>query len=182
MAGQGVSTAAVLTAAGGALFLWSGIKGGSVTASLRSLLSASPQLSNANANPITGTPAAALAGAPGGGGAPTGDTSAHSQSAASNQAIGRMLAAKYGWGSGPEWDALVSLWNGESGWSNTAQNPTSTAFGIAQFLDSTWAGTGFGKTSDPTIQIEAGLLYIKARYGSPSAAYSAWLSRNPHWY
>jgi SLT domain-containing protein len=71
---------------------------------------------------------------------------------------------------------------GKSGWNNNAQNPTSTAYGIAQFLDSTWAGVGAAKTSDPTAQIAAGLRYIAQVYGSPANAYARWLSRSPHWY
>ena len=88
----------------------------------------------------------------------------------SNVAIVQSLAAKYGWGSGPEWQALTEVINRESGFNNNAQNPTSTAYGIFQFLDSTWTYGGIAKTSNPTLQTEAGLLYIKARYGDPIAA------------
>lgn len=79
-----------------------------------------------------------------------------------------------------EIDALVSLWDKESGWNPQAQNPTSTAYGIAQFLNGTWQGTGYQKTSDPYQQIDAGLAYIKARYGSPSKALNFHLQNN--WY
>lgn len=47
-----------------------------------------------------------------------------------------------------------------------AQNPTSTAFGIFQFLDSTWATTGIKKTTDPYLQCVAGLIYIKRHWGN----------------
>ena len=73
-------------------------------------------------------------------------------------------------GDADELAALEVLWGRESGWNPNAQNPSSTAYGIPQFLNSTWAGTGIAKTSDPYLQIEAGLIYIEARYGSPSAA------------
>jgi hypothetical protein len=76
--------------------------------------------------------------------------------------------------------ALVELWNKESGWNPNAQNPTSTAYGIAQFLNGTWGGTGFQKTNDPYTQIRAGLQYIKGRYGSPSAALS--FHHRNNWY
>lgn len=76
--------------------------------------------------------------------------------------------------------SLLRLWNQESGWNNKAQNPTSTAYGIAQFLDSTWAGTGFSKTSDPAIQIKAGLKYISQRYGDPNRAWAHEVANN--WY
>lgn len=96
-------------------------------------------------------------------------------------ALARNMAAAMGW-TGAQWQALYNLVMGESGWRPTAQNPTSSAYGLFQFLDSTWASVGFRKTSDVQTQIAAGLAYIKRVYGSPLAAYSAWLSRSPHWY
>lgn len=87
-----------------------------------------------------------------------------------------------GWGSGYEWNALYKLIQGESGFRSNAQNPMSTAYGLFQFLDSTWGTVGAHKTSDPTQQTIAGLKYIKQVYGSPAQAYAAWSSRSPHWY
>ncbi|AFV51372.1 hypothetical protein FDG66_gp52 [Streptomyces phage phiCAM] len=95
--------------------------------------------------------------------------------------LGKAAAAERGW-TGSEWTALEDLWTRESDWNPTAQNPTSTAYGIAQFLDSTWKGYGIPKTSDPERQIEAGLRYIEARYGKPSKALAFWHNRYPHWY
>jgi len=98
----------------------------------------------------------------------------------SNQQIGRRLLNSMGWGAyWPQFNALVM---GESGWNNYAQNPTSSAYGIGQFLDSTWATVGYAKTSDAGLQIAAMLKYIAQSYGNPANAYSAWLSRSPHWY
>ncbi|WJN62753.1 hypothetical protein [Streptomyces phage phiScoe15] len=94
---------------------------------------------------------------------------------------GRRIAAEFGW-TGAQWVALEDLWTRESGWNPTAQNPTSTAYGIAQFLDSTWAGYGIPKTSDPELQIRAGCRYIRARYGLPSNALAFWHGQSPHWY
>jgi hypothetical protein len=94
----------------------------------------------------------------------------------------RAAASRYGWGSGGQWNALSRLITGESGWNPNAQNPTSTAYGLFQFLNSTWAGTGFAKSSSPAVQAAAGMVYIRSRYGSPAAAYGAWSSRSPHWY
>lgn len=51
--------------------------------------------------------------------------------AASNQALGQQMAAAFGW-TGAEWTALNNIVMRESGWSSTAQNPTSSAYGIAQ--------------------------------------------------
>jgi transglycosylase-like protein with SLT domain len=75
---------------------------------------------------------------------------------------------------------LNQLWQRESGWNPNAQNPSSTAYGIAQFLNSTWAGTGIAKTSDPYRQIDAGLVYIQKRYGTPCKAWAFWQSHK--WY
>lgn len=101
---------------------------------------------------------------------------------AQNRALGQIMARSYGWGSGPQWAALNSLIMGESGWRSNAQNPNSTAYGIGQFLDSTWASVGARKTSDPAGQIAAMLKYVSQVYGSPMGAYGKWSSRNPHWY
>jgi hypothetical protein len=95
--------------------------------------------------------------------------------------IGKQAAAERGW-TGSEWTALEQLWTNESDWNPKAQNPTSTAYGIAQFLDSTWSGYGIPKTSDPDRQIEAGLRYIAARYGTPSNALAFWHRQSPNWY
>jgi hypothetical protein len=96
--------------------------------------------------------------------------------------------SKYGFNEA-DYAALVHLWNKESGdprernkvtWNPLAQNPNSTAFGIAQFLNGTWAGTGIQKTANPYRQIDAGLMYIKSRYGSPQRALQFHLRNN--WY
>src|SRR4051795_10807130 len=47
-----------------------------------------------------------------------------------------------------QFSCLDKLWNRESGWRADADNPSSTAYGIAQLLDSTWKYTGIKKTSD----------------------------------
>jgi hypothetical protein len=75
---------------------------------------------------------------------------------------------------------LQNLWGKESGWNPNAHNPSSTAYGIPQFLDSTWASTGIAKTSDGFRQIDAGLVYIDSRYGSPCGAWAH--SRADNWY
>lgn len=90
------------------------------------------------------------------------------------------IAGNYGWNNPAELAAWYTLGMKESGWRNTAQNPTSTAYGIGQFLDSTWKGYGIAKTSDPALQVEAMARYIKARYGSPAKALAFHYSHN--WY
>lgn len=95
----------------------------------------------------------------------TGDKAAY-------QAYAQSKLADYGWDA-KEMPYLIDLWNRESGWNPTAKNPHSTAYGIAQFLDSTWGNYGT-KTANPNSQIDAGLKYIAARYGAPSAAIAFW--------
>jgi hypothetical protein len=102
-----------------------------------------------------------------------------SGSNAANEAMGKRLAAGYGW-TGSQWTALNNVEMREAGWNNRAQNPTSTAYGIGQFLDSTWQTVGYTKTSDAQTQIEAMLKYIKQRYGNPTAAWQH--EQNYNWY
>jgi hypothetical protein len=83
-------------------------------------------------------------------------------------------------GDSSQFSCLENLWGRESGWNPNAQNPSSTAYGIPQFLDSTWSSTGIAKTSDPYRQIDAGLIYINSRYGSPCGAWSH--SQATGWY
>ncbi len=80
------------------------------------------------------------------------------------------IMPSFGW-SPREMQALIPLWNQESGWNPNAQNPTSTAYGIAQFLDSTWAPYG-PKTSSGYKQVFYGEEYIRDRYGDPAAAWA----------
>jgi TP901 family phage tail tape measure protein len=80
-----------------------------------------------------------------------------------------MAGKMFGW-KGSQIGALIELVNRESSWNPTAQNPTSSAYGLFQFLDSTWAGVGGTKTSNPLKQIIYGLRYIRQRYGSPVRA------------
>jgi hypothetical protein len=83
-------------------------------------------------------------------------------------------------GSSSQMSCLEHLWGRESGWDPNAQNATSTAYGIPQFLNSTWASTGIAKTSDGFRQIDAGLVYIDSRYGSPCGAWAH--SQSTGWY
>lgn len=178
MAGQ-LSGKAVAATTAGFVLLWSGIKGQTLKVTLSSLLRGQNPPKVPEAPPTVGVASAASTTPPGTSPA-AGGTAPAPANLSANQANGRLQAAAYGW-TGGQWDALYALWTGESGWNNNAQNPSSTAYGIAQFLDSTWAPYG-PKTSDPTLQIKYGLEYIKGRYGNPQNAYSQWLSRSPHWY
>lgn len=78
---------------------------------------------------------------------------------------------EYGWGK-EQFTCLNRLWGKESAWNPLADNPTSTAFGIAQML---------GETSvSAEVQIRNGLRYIQHRYETPCAAWLFW-QRN-YWY
>jgi len=72
--------------------------------------------------------------------------------------------------SGQQFSCLDHLIKLESHWSAKAENPTSRAFGIFQFLPSTWGNYNLKKTSDPYLQIKYGLHYIKNRYQNPCNA------------
>lgn len=97
------------------------------------------------------------------------------------KAMVRAMAATRGW-TGGQWSDLDQLVQHESGWNPKAQNPSSTAYGLFQFLNSTWRGVGGTKTSDPRLQAQYGLKYIAQRYGNPSKAWDFWNSHTPHWY
>jgi hypothetical protein len=97
-------------------------------------------------------------------------------SAGDNQAIGRKMLNNPG-----QWPALKELWTRESGWSVTADNPSSDAYGIPQALPgSKMASAGSDWKTNPATQIRWGLGYIQDRYGTPSAALSFHNSHN--WY
>lgn len=83
--------------------------------------------------------------------------------------VKRMAARKYGW-KGDEWQALDELVSRESSWNPKADNPTSSAYGLFQFLDSTRQNYGIGLGAGPRKQARAGLRYVLDRYGSPTAA------------
>jgi hypothetical protein len=94
-----------------------------------------------------------------------------------NVALGQQLAGGYGWGSGPQWDCLYALWQRESGWSNTAENPKSGAYGVAQALghgptNQYPSGPANPPQSDPSAQIRWGLGYVQGTYGTPCAAWA----------
>ena len=84
----------------------------------------------------------------------------------------RKAAKLRGWDSGAQWNALSWIISKESGWNPNAKNPTSTAYGLFQFLNGTWGSTLIPKTSDPYRQALAGTNYIANRYGKPSDAKS----------
>ena len=94
--------------------------------------------------------------------------------------IARRLMPEYGL-SEDEFDCLDALWVSESDWDPTADNPTSTAYGIPQALT---GGTHDNLPADymtnPVSQIRWGLWYISDSYGT---ACSAWeFKQANNWY
>ena len=98
------------------------------------------------------------------------------------QATAKAMLSSHGWAAA-QWSPLQKLWQGESGWNYKATNPSSGAYGIPQALPgSKMASAGSDWKTNAATQIKWGEGYIKSVYGSPSAAYSKWLGRSPHWY
>lgn len=185
--------ALVYTLAGG-LMAYSGIKGASLADTVKAVASGNLTLSDTE---VIGSPTVDVSNpATSATGSESGtDSGSSSASATANQALAKSIATSEGlssWTTGQNWSDWVSLWNQESGWSATAENPSSGAYGIAQALGH---GTGgapypssykdanppqYGGTSNPGEQIEWGISYIKSRYGSPAMAWAHEQANN--WY
>jgi hypothetical protein len=90
------------------------------------------------------------------------------------------LLPDHGW-SQSQFSCLEKLWNKESRWKVSADNPTSTAYGIPQALPGNrMAAYGKDWRTNPVTQIKWGLDYIEATYGSPCSAWSH--SQAKGWY
>jgi hypothetical protein len=177
--------------AAGAVVLWSGIKGWSISATFRALLTGTTPTTSTETIPGLGGAEGTVTTSAAGTVANTASENTAGSGNAANQAIGALLATSYGWGPGTQnWTDLVSLWNRESGWNNTATNASSGAYGIAQALGhgtATTQGTvtneygGFGvsdsvaqdaNSGSASAQITWGLAYIRQKWGSPSGAWA----------
>ena len=89
----------------------------------------------------------------------------------SPQRIAEQMLGSFGWSSG-QFSCLDPLWRHESGWSVTAYNAGTGAFGIPQALPgSKMASAGPDWQTSAATQIRWGLEYIKSTYGSPCAAW-----------
>jgi phage-related protein len=95
-----------------------------------------------------------------------------SGNAAAIQRLMQQMAAKRGW-TGGQWDALNSVEMREAGYKLNAQNASSGAYGLAQFINgpSEYASYG-GNASTAAGQITGMLNYIAQRYGTPQAAWN----------
>lgn len=98
----------------------------------------------------------------------------------SAQAIAYDIVLSRGWGD-DQFACLVALWKKESGWRVNAYNSSSGAYGIPQALPgSKMASAGADWETNPATQINWGLGYISARYGSPCGAWDH--SQRRGWY
>ena len=90
----------------------------------------------------------------------------------SPQQVAQQMLGQFGW-SGSQFSCLEPLWERESGWDVTAENPSSGAYGIPQALSgSLMASAGPDWQTDAATQIRWGLTYIQGRYGSPCGAWA----------
>jgi len=171
----------LLVAGGGAIVLWSGIRGHKWSSVLRDVISGKP-LPKTPEMAITSSSAAFQTGGTGGGVTGSAASTALGGNKTKNLAIGGTLATAYGWGPGTtNWKALVQLWDQESGWDNHATNSSSGAYGIPQALPA----SKMGRLANPPIssagaQISWGLRYIKTTYGNPVNAEAH--ERSQGWY
>lgn len=94
------------------------------------------------------------------------------------------MAKAISMGVDPSWSPVISqIVQRESSFNPNAKNPSSTAYGYGQFLDSTRkqyeAKTGLNY-NDPSSQLVMMAQYIKDRYGTPQNALNFWLKNK--WY
>jgi len=66
---------------------------------------------------------------------------------------------------------LTKLIGKESAWNPKAENPTSTASGVGQLLDSTASSLGMKKSDSAVSQLVATLSYISRRHSTPCGAW-----------
>jgi hypothetical protein len=110
---------------------------------------------------------------------PAQETAVIASSGSAKQVAEGMLG-QFGWSSS-QFSCLQSLWEHESGWNVTAENPTSGAYGIPQALPaSQMSSAGSDWQTNAATQIRWGLTYIQSRYGSPCGAWAHEESVN--WY
>jgi hypothetical protein len=104
---------------------------------------------------------------------------------AAAKAYAQLQLHKYGWNSPYQWKCLVTVWTNESNWRPQSFNKIPVrvkvngkiikyhAGGIPQIL-------GLSPKVKVSTQVNLGLKYIHARYGSPCAALRFW--NRHYWY
>jgi hypothetical protein len=102
----------------------------------------------------------------------TATTQRAAEPSGSPQQVAQQMLGQFGW-SGSQFSCLEPLWERESGWDVTAENPSSGAYGIPQALSgSLMASAGPDWQTDAATQIRWGLTYIQGRFGSPCGAWA----------
>jgi hypothetical protein len=97
-----------------------------------------------------------------------------------SRSFARSQMSKFGW-DGKQFFCLEELWERESNWKHTADNPKSSAYGIPQALPgSKMASEGSDWATNPETQVRWGLKYISERYGNPCLAWNHFEKKN--WY
>ena len=141
------------------------------------------RVGTAEPEPEPEPPAASSSGSSGTSGSSSGGSAAPAAPAvpAGNpKAIAADMVAARGWGS-DQFSCLDTLWERESNWNPTAQNPSSGAYGIPQSLPgSKMASVASDWRTNPATQITWGLNYISGRYGTPCGALAH--SNSHNWY
>ncbi|MFJ6212732.1 transglycosylase SLT domain-containing protein [Streptomyces sp. NPDC092296] len=93
-----------------------------------------------------------------------------SVSPGSVQALARSII-----GDDAQFQCFSAIITRESGWSYTATNPSSGAYGLVQALPgSKMASAGADWRTNPATQIKWGVSYMNSRYGSPCGAWAYW--------
>jgi hypothetical protein len=174
MANKAVAYGSIAT---GVVLVWSSINNSKILDTAHSLVAGTKPV----AGPAAPTSNAAIIEAATGGG----DAPQAPATISGNVALGKLLAAPFGWSTGSNWNSLYALWERESGWSNTAENGSSGAYGIAQALghgptNQYPAGPANPPISSAAAQIAWGLTYIKETYGNPNNAWAHEVSAG--WY
>ncbi len=146
---------AAISAPSDATIAFSKIQVGSSTAS-----TTAPTVKS-EADAVTPVPTAAPAPTPA---APVDDPAAA-------KAFAATALAAHGWGA-DQMSCLTQLWERESSWLTSAENPSSGAYGIAQSLPANkMESVGSDWSTNAQTQITWGLTYIEGRYGTPCGAW-----------
>lgn len=172
----------------GSVFVYAGLTGRSVLASIQAIVSGKAPNTAGKTVGISGSSGAS------GGGSPGGSTAV---SGGSNKALLFAAAAQHGWTSQGELSALDNLEMHEAGYSATARNSSSGAFGIAQAYGHGNANTaaadgtneygGYGLSDAQAKAANSGdagwqsvwmCNYIQQTYGSPSAAWAQYFNHS----
>lgn len=81
------------------------------------------------------------------------------------------------WGE-EHWNAFYQIVSHESGWNPNLINKKSGACGLFQFVPCSKGGSKY--KTDYKVQVQKGINYISARYGTPNKAWAFW--QKHHWY